>query len=532
MALASITFFFGSNRIALIGPDEPRYAEIAREMFTSGDYISPTLCGCLWFEKPALFYWLGAGAYRFFGVHEFAARFPSGVAAILCLLSIWFVLSRTGSRNWGLLSGVVLATSGIMIAYSHAATPDMVLTATMTIAILAAYMATRARGGNEYFYIALCGAAIGFSFLAKGLVGIVLVAAILVVYFLLVGRLGFFPRRSLWIGLAVFLVVSSIWYLPVTLRHGREFLDEFFIRHHFQRYISDVYGHPQPFYFFPVIAIMGVLPWSLFLLPAVARLRRLRPRESKRDSLLGLAWVWLAIPLTFFSVSESKLPGYLLPVFPALAILIGAEVERFLQHEGGRLMRIVGVLTAILVICLVGAFVWYLNRQSIAPAGWHMVFVLLPFGFAMMAMIAVFLEKRGGFLLSTLACVVSIVVSGASLLFPSLNEEISLKRLSVEAASALRADEKIGYYILKEYAAVFYSQGRVACGFEEGDVLNALREDKLVPPLEIYPSMIFITRERWLEGLLKDGRFETEFLAQQGDYFALRVHLKRQATSR
>ena len=107
-----------------------------------------------------------------------------------------------------------------------------------------------------------------------------------------------------------------------------------------------------------------------------------------------------------------------------------------------------------------------------------------------------------------------------------LNEEISLKRLSLEAAAALRPEEKIGYYILKEFAAVFYAQGRVACGMEEGDVLNALREDKLVPPLQIYPSMIFLTRERWIEGLIKDGRFDAEYLGQQGEYYAFRVKLK------
>src|SRR5262249_16752598 len=133
--LAGLLFFFGAGRIALIGPDEPRYAEVAREMFVSGDYISTTLCGCFWFEKPALFYWLAATSYRLFGVNEFAARFPSGVAALIAMLTLYFTLRRIGFVRWAGVASLALITSGIFIAYSHAATPDMVLTAAMTIAI-------------------------------------------------------------------------------------------------------------------------------------------------------------------------------------------------------------------------------------------------------------------------------------------------------------------------------------------------------------------------------------------------------------
>jgi 4-amino-4-deoxy-L-arabinose transferase-like glycosyltransferase len=524
--LAGLLFFFGADKIALVGPDEPRYSEVAREIFVSRDYISTTLCGCLWFEKPALFYWLAAISYRLFGVNEFAARFPSGVAALVAVLTVYFTLWRSGFVRWARLASLALITSGIFIAYSHAATPDMALTAAMTIAILSGYLATRADGKAEIGWMMLCGAAVGLGMLAKGLAAIVLVTAILFLWLLISGRLRFLRWRYFLLWLLPFFAVTATWYLPVTLRYGYTFIDEFFIKHHFQRYLTNVYGHPQPVYFYLVIAILGVAPWTFFLLLAAARLRRLQPRRNEGDAILTLAWVWVIVPLLFFSLSGSKLPGYLLPVFPALAILLGAEMERWLDGVQERLLKVSVWLTALLLLALGIGFIIYLQRQQVAFGKWSILFYLLPAAFAILAGGFLLRKSTAAFLYSASALVLSIVIGGVLLLFPTLNDEISLKALSLQAAAALRPDEKIGYYILKEFAAVFYAEGRVVCGMGEGDVLNALREDKLVEPLQQYPSLIFITRERWIEGLMNDGRFTVEFIAQQGDYYAFRVQLK------
>lgn len=526
LVLASVFFFFGAGKIAFLGPDEPRYSEVAREMFVSGDYISTRLCGCLWFEKPVLFYWLAAASYHLFGVSEFAARFASGFAATVTTLSLYFSLSRIISREFARLASFALMTCGIFIAYSHAATPDMALTMAMTIAILSGYLATKAKGRRELGLMVLCFAAMGLGMLAKGLVGIVLVVAILLTYFAIAGRLRFLHWRNLLIWVSAFLVVAAVWYLPVTLKHGWQFINEFFIEHHFKRYLTNTYGHPQPVYFFAFIAIAGVLPWTCFLLSAVARIRSLKPRISEMDSLLTLAWVWFFIPLIFFSVSGSKLPGYLLPVFPAMAIILGAELERFLNGERTRLLKIGAWLTAVFMVMVSGGFIWYLKKEGVRFDGGQIIFFALPVLFAGLCVWAMLQAKRREAIACIAAVMLSIVVGGSTLLFPKLNDEISLKKLSLEAAATLRPDEKIGFYILKEFAPVFYAEGRVVCGMGEGDVLNALREDKLVPPLEIYPSIIFITRERWIEGLMKDQRFAVEYIARQDDFYAFRVQLK------
>lgn len=526
IGLGWLAFFFAAGKVALLGPDEPRYAEVAREMFASGDFISPRLAGCLWFEKPVLFYWLAASAYHLFGVDEFAARFPSALSALITVLMVYLTLCKTVSVKWARGASLVLLTCGIFIAYSRAATPDMLLTASMAGAILSVYLATRKTSHQEGPFLILGFSAIGLAFLAKGLVGILLVIAILFLYLLIAGRLRFFRWQYVALGIVAFLLVASTWYVPVTLKHGWHFIDEFFIRHHFQRYLSNVYGHPQPIYFFSFVAIAGIAPWTFFLIPAIARIGKLRPRINERDALLTLAWIWALVPLIFFSISESKLPGYLLPIFPALAIIIGAEVEHFLLKEQKLSLRLSVWLTAVLLITGGLGFMFYLQKQAVAFAGWQIGFYLLPFAFSLLAIGSLIRNHRQSFFNSLVSFVLGLVIVALTLLFPRLNDAISLKRLSVEAASVLRPDEKIGYYILKEFAAVFYAQGRVVCGIGEGDILNALKEDKLVEPLEAYESLIFITRDRWIDGLKNDGRFEVEFIAQQREFYAFRVRLK------
>jgi 4-amino-4-deoxy-L-arabinose transferase-like glycosyltransferase len=526
IAFGVIAFFFGTGKIALLGPDEPRYAEVAREMFISGDYISTRLAGCLWFEKPALYYWMAASAYRTFGVNEFAARMPSGLMALLTVITIYLTLAKTVSVKWARVASFVLLTSGIFLVYSRAATPDMTLTAAMCGAILSGFMASRNEMRREGVYILLGATCMGLAFLAKGLVGIFLVLAIIFIYLLIVGRLRFVPLSIFALGLIPFLLVSAFWYVPVIAKHGWQFIDEFFIRHHFQRYLTNVYGHPQPIYFFTVVAILGVLPWTFFLLPAVARIRNLQPRRRERDALLALAWIWLLVPLLFFSISESKLPGYLLPVFPALSIIIGGEIESFWEGKKDRLNRTAIWLTSTTLIMIGGMFIGYLIKHSPGFSVWRLVAGSIPVLLGLLAVVALKRGRTQQWLNFALMSMMSLVVCAISLLFPNLNEDLSLKRLTIEAASALRPNEKIGYYILKEFGAVFYAEGRVVCGMGEGDILNALREDKLVEPLKTYPSLIFITRDRWVEGLKKDGRFDVEFIGQQRDFYAFRVKLR------
>jgi len=524
LAASAFAFFFGLGQLGFLGPDEPRYAEVAREMFASGDYISTRLCGCLWFEKPVLIYWMSAAGYHLFGVSEIAARVPTATAGLATVALVYFALRRLGMRNLALASALVLATSGIFIAYARVATPDMILTAAMTAALLSAFHSTRASGRARSVLWALSFLFMGLAVLAKGLVGAVLVIAIFGIYLILAGQLRSVRWRDWLVGLVVFLAVAGTWYGPVIMRHGWAFIEEFFVRHHFQRYTSNEFGHPQPVYFFFLVAGAGLAPWTFFLIPAIGRLRSLR---GSRDSLLVLAWIWAVVPVVFFSFSESKLPGYILPILPALAVILGVEVERFWSGEAGRTLRLAAWLTGLTLAGMGIGFLVFVRSESVSISGWRALLDGLPLGIALTAVVALAAHKNRAFVASAAGVVISVILAAVILLFSTLQDEVSLKALSLEAAAALRPGEKIGFYLKKEFAPVFYAEGRVLCEPRRGGTFYALHQNMLNDALESEPSLIVITDSKWREGLDKDSRFTTEFIAAQGESLALRVALKK-----
>jgi 4-amino-4-deoxy-L-arabinose transferase-like glycosyltransferase len=524
LTASAFAFFFGLGQLGFLGPDEPRYAEVAREMFESGDYISTRLCGCLWFEKPALVYWMSAAGYRLFGVDEFAARAPIALAALATVALIYFAVRRLGSHSLALTSALILTTSGIFIAYARVSTPDMVLTAAITASLLTAFHSLRASGPTRSVLWAISFLFVGLAVLAKGLVGALLVFSILGIHLILAGRLGSVRWRDWLIGLVVFLAVAASWYGPVTARHGWAFIEEFFVRHHFQRYTSNEFGHPQPFYFFFLVAMAGVAPWSFFLIPAIGRFRSL---WESRDSLLGLAWIWAVVPIVFFSFSESKLPGYILPIFPALAVIIGVEVERFLSREADGVLSKAAWLTGLLVTGMSIGFLIFVRSESVSVGGWRILLDGLPLVLAVVSLIALASKKGLAFVVSASGVVISIILASVILLFPTLQGEVTLKSLSLEAAEALRPGEKIGFYLKKEFAPVFYSGGRVLCEPRRGGTFYALHQNMVADALQNESSLILITDWKWREGLERDPRFTTELIASQGESLALRVTLKR-----
>ena len=523
LAASVFAFSFGLGKLGFLGPDEPRYAEVAREMFASGDYISTRLCGCLWFEKPALLYWLSAVGYRFFGVNEFAARFPTALVAIATVAMVCFSLNAFGRRGLAFGAALVLATAGIVIAYARVATPDMILTATITAALLSAFQACRSTGRARTIFWALAFSSTALAVLAKGLVGIVLVALILSFWMMLTGKLRTLGLRDSLVGLTAFTIIAGSWYGPVLWRHGWSFVEEFLVRHHFRRYTSNEFGHPQPVYFFVIVALAGLAPWTFFLIPAFARLRSV----LKNDSLLTLAWIWAAIPLLFFSFSESKLPGYILPVFPALAIIVGGEIERVWNRETGRELSVAKWLTALTLMGMGVSFLVFTRSESVSVAGGRVVLDALPIIVASGASVALALRRYRMFVVGTAGVVLAVVLAAVILLFPTLYDEVSLKSLSLSAAGALRAGEKIGFYLKKEFAPVFYAEGRVLCEPRRGGTFYALHQEMVNDALQAEPSLVLITDTKWREGLENDSRFITEFVAEQGDSLALRVTLRK-----
>jgi 4-amino-4-deoxy-L-arabinose transferase-like glycosyltransferase len=250
------------------------------------------------------------------------------------------------------MSGVALASSVGLIGFSRGVNFDILLTLTMTLA-LSCFFAAEIEADRKRRRWLLAGfyAALGASLLAKGLVGIVLPGGIVCVYFMLRRELpDRLARLSILWGIPLALIVAAVWYAPVITRHGWPFIDQFFIQHHFARFVTDKYHHPHVFYYYLPVMAMLAFPWTVFLATALGSTTRWNwraPTAEARYRVFALAW--LVVPVIFFSFSKSKLPGYVLPALPGAALLVGEQLARFLRDEGGRkAMRITGTLLLLL----------------------------------------------------------------------------------------------------------------------------------------------------------------------------------------
>lgn len=375
--LAAFTYFFGLT-IPLLGPDEPRYAQVAREMFERGDWVTPTLGGYNWFEKPALLYWLEIASFNLFGVSETAARMGPALFGLGTVASLWLLgrsvvkgedqKPNTNFANW--LALVAASTLGIMV-FSRGASFDITVTFPLTAALVAFFVFDqkhRTSSTGEYFPLVCFYFFIGLALLAKGLIGIVFPYAIVAFYFVLSRRM---PSRKfilslLW-GTLLAASIAGLWYLPMYLRHGWEFVDEFFLQHHFQRFTSNKYKHPQPFYFFFWVLPLMTLPWLPLFLCAIWNLIKgiiqhkateITEKDENRylhfttSPLLLLSIAWLGVPLVFFSLSGSKLPGYILPAVPSAIIITALFITRLVSKPVWKII-VTGIATATFVMTVV-----------------------------------------------------------------------------------------------------------------------------------------------------------------------------------
>jgi 4-amino-4-deoxy-L-arabinose transferase-like glycosyltransferase len=321
-------FFFGLGYFGLIGADEPRYAQVAREMLSRHDWITPTLGGKPWLEKPALYYWQAMLAYRLFGVSDWAARLPSAVDATLMVVAIYLFLRRF--RPGFQLDGALMTASAAgVIGFARAASMDMPLAAAFTIGLLAWY-AWHESGRKTY--LALFYLFVGFGMLAKGPVAPLLAAAVIIIFALAKGEYRLI-WRTLWIpGIVVFCAVALPWYVAVQVRNP-EFFRVFILEHNLARFGSNLYHHKEPFWYYVPVVLLGLVPWTIFMLAALVESVRGWWAEKRKflqseDALNAFLVIWLIVLVIFFSLSQSKLPGYIVPALPAGTLLLAEYLRR------------------------------------------------------------------------------------------------------------------------------------------------------------------------------------------------------------
>jgi 4-amino-4-deoxy-L-arabinose transferase-like glycosyltransferase len=320
----------------LFNPDEGRYAEIPREMLASGDWLVPHLNNLVYIEKPPLQYWATAISFELFGVNVWAARFYTGLCALLTVLAI-AVLAR---RLWGVgaawRAAIMLASTLAMIVIGQQLTLDMSLTLFLTLTLAAFCVAqdaaTPAARRRQFMWLAWASAA--GAFLTKGLVALVLPALTLSAYSLLYRRWRPWNRLSLVTGVALFALLTVPW-CYLMQRHVPQFFDFFFIREHFQRFLTRIEDRYEPVWFFIPVLAAGCLPW---ILPAARALGGAwRSVNAQADfEPRAFLWVWVVVVFVFFSISDSKLIPYILPLFPALALLMASAPADTLRRDLAR----------------------------------------------------------------------------------------------------------------------------------------------------------------------------------------------------
>jgi 4-amino-4-deoxy-L-arabinose transferase-like glycosyltransferase len=296
-------YLFGLTRTGLLSADEPRYAAIGRAMAASGDWITPRLWGQPWFEKPALLYWMTAAGFKLGLDRDMAPRLPVALAGIAFLIFFWRWLRLQFGLRVAFYAAGILATSVGWLAYSHVAVTDIPLSVCFGASMLLLI-------GNSTI---AAGVFLGLAILAKGLVPLVL-------FLPAVWYLRRQPKRIAGI-LGVALLVAAPWYVLVTLRNGTAFLDEFFVKQHFSRFTTGALQHERSFWFYGPVLVAAIFPWT----PLVVGLFRKSLYSGRTEKFL---LVWVLFGFVFFSASRNKLPGYLLPLLPALSILLGIALVK------------------------------------------------------------------------------------------------------------------------------------------------------------------------------------------------------------
>src|SRR5215813_1215236 len=437
LGVCSFFFFFGLGALGLTGADEPRYAQIGREMFERHDWILPTLNGQPWLEKPVLLYWKQINSYIFFGVRDWAARIPAAAHATALVLAIFFFMRRfrPGSE---LDAAIITASSAAIIGFGRAASTDMLVSAPFAIAMLAwwAWHETSKKLWLAAFYALL---AVGM--LAKGPIAPALALLIVAAYAALRRDAKIFLRSLWWPGFALFFAIAVPWFVAVQLRVP-QFFRVFFLEHNLARFGTDLYQHAQPFWYYIPVFFLSTLPWTVFTLPALAQTIRSGIRrvggtsETDQEDWLALfLLLWIAIPIVFFSISRSKLPGYILPVVPAAALLTTINL-----HRTQAISRIQLMLHSLLCGVVVGAGLmvpWLLLKEPVPDVTKNWIAATV----GVVAALVLIIVRRQGLRSLHFATLIPVVMVLAFLLrwaAPVLDQTLSARAVNAELDAQVR----------------------------------------------------------------------------------------------
>jgi 4-amino-4-deoxy-L-arabinose transferase-like glycosyltransferase len=537
IAVGSLLFFPNLGGPSLWDIDEGHNVEAGREMMESGNWIVPTFNFLLRVDKPALLYWLQISAFKLFGINEFAGRFPSACAALLSMLFTYELGRRMFGATAGLIAGLMLGTSVLFSAAAHFANPDALLCLCMLLTFFF-FWNSFVRGDRSWFV--LCGICSGLGMLAKGPIGLLLPSAVGLLFLLWARQLRRLWDWRLLTGMLAFGLVMVPWYAWVGAETRGSYLIEFFLTHNVNRYTNPMEGHTGMPGYYLLVLIVGTAPWSAFLgLALWYSLKRKagshvgwvessrptdKPEAQARGVLVGLEdsthptpspptprlyerhsiaflWSWVIVYFAFFSVSQTKLPNYVLPIYPAIALLTGRFLEQWrrgdvrppawMLHVAPLCLALVGVGTIVAILMLSGAWPPSLARGRVFPGLEKWAFLgILPIIGAVVTWRCLRRGRRtgmiGGFVVSAALFLAMLAAGGASALEPykaprELVHEIPIDLTAVEV--------RVGAYQYFQPSLVFYCRREVQKLNTDAAALEFLNS-----PLQVY---LFLPASAW-----------------------------------
>jgi 4-amino-4-deoxy-L-arabinose transferase-like glycosyltransferase len=518
VGFSAFLFFYGLGSFGLIGADEPRYAQVAREMLARREWITPVLGGRPWLEKPPLYYWQTMLSYSLLGVSDVAARVPSAVDATLLVIVV-YLFFRKFRRGVEVDAALIAASCAGVVAFARAASMDMPLAAAFAVGMIA-WWAWR-ESGNK-IYLAAFYASMALGMLAKGPVAPLLGAAVTVLFAAAVREWRLIVK-TLWIpGIVLFCAVGFPWYVRVQAANP-QFFREFILEHNLARFSTNVYHHPEPFWYYLPVTALALAPWIVFIVAALSRAARVWWRELKTEhsnpdfelQFSVFAGCWLIVPVVFFSMSRSKLPGYILPAVPAGAVLLADFLRRQVDGE-----QAISKWTAILHALVASApivpavLIGFVVSENRLPAGRPMLFAVAV-AFVVCAAIALTLMSRFHLRMLRFVTLIPVVLSVAAVLklgTAAIDRKLSSRPLSIELASVETRRLPLAVYGVPrevEYGLAFYRDQTIP-RYESGNI----------PPVE----HLLVAPTSWIDNVAKAtaGRrvsFLGHYGPQQLDYF-------------
>ncbi|ABF11449.1 ArnT family glycosyltransferase [Cupriavidus metallidurans] len=397
VVIAVLLVWFGTlDARHLLRPDEGRYAEISREMFATGDWVTIRYNALKYFEKPPFHMWVTTIGYELFGVGDWQARLAVALSGLVGLVVTMMAVIRWYGARAGLLAGLALLAMPMWSVTGHFNSLDMTLSGALACVLAFMLLAQHpdASPAARRGWMLACWAAMGVAILTKGLVGIALPGLVLVVYTLVTRNLALWGRLHLVSGILAMLVVTVPWFWLISSRNP-EFPHFFFIHEHWDRYTSTVHSRKGSIWYFVPLLLAGTLPW-LGLTPRMwtavsERAGAVRGMGAKPFQPALLAFIWFAAIFVFFSLSGSKLPGYIVPVFPALAILVAVALEQINERSWLRQINAVTVLSVAGIVA--SPFVATLGNETNPNAVFRVFAIYVGVAFAVL-LIGMVLARR------------------------------------------------------------------------------------------------------------------------------------------